>query len=113
MLPAYCDKLPATKSSRHNRVAYTPCESHPGAGVLTIATDRGATEYALVETETDWAGRAFALVKIGADGEEPEQYSCFVGSAVDSRCECKGWLRWQTPCKHLLALRQLVESGEV
>lgn len=112
MLPAFTDKLPATKSSRHNRVTWTPCESHPGVGVVTIGTDRGHTEYALVETETDWAGRAFALVKIGADGEDVEQYSCFVGDAVDSRCECRGFQRWGG-CKHLSSLRRLVESGEI
>lgn len=111
MIHAYIDKLPETKSSRHNRVAYTPCESAPGAGVLTIGTDRGATEYALVEQDTDWSGRSFALVKIGADGDEPEQYSVFCG-LPHMLCDCRGFERWGG-CKHVEAVVALVKNGAV
>lgn len=112
MTPAYVNKLPATKSSRHNRIAFTPSSTAPvAAGVLVISNDRTAQEYALVETETDWTGRAFALVKIDGGDSEPETYAVFCGKS-ENRCDCRGFTRWSN-CKHILAVRQLIADGEI
>jgi hypothetical protein len=113
MIPAYANKLPASKSSKNNRVLFTRAESSPvAAGILTIGTDRGATDYVLAETATEWAGRAFHVAKL--DGSET--YSVFCGSPEDTRCDCRGFERWGASgslCKHILSIRQLIADGEL
>ena len=113
MIPAYCDKLPETKSSKHNRIAYTPSETVRG-GVVTIGTDRLATDYALVEFAAD-DGRGFHFAKLtpGSDRTE-ERYSCFVPTiaGVYQQCGCKGFA-FTGHCKHLACLAALIASHEI
>jgi hypothetical protein len=32
---------------------------------------------------------------------------------ADASCECRGWLRWHKPCRHIDALAKLVELGHI
>jgi hypothetical protein len=76
--------------------------------------------YALRCVPTDFgpSARGFELLKIDLVrvGNGPselyrgERYHVLVNGDC-SECECLGYLRWDRPCKHLLALTQLVAEG--
>ena len=113
MLPAYADKLPATKSSKHNRILFTPSETTAGAGMITIGVDRLATDYALIEFRAD-GGRGFHLAKLtpGSDKSE-EVYAVFIPTCGDPpQCECKGFT-YCGHCKHGTAVHHLIQAGEL
>lgn len=106
MLPTFCDKLPATKSSKHNRILFIASDRQTG-GVLTLTTDRSADTYAVVESVSDWTGRAFILAKY--EGEEVYSVFCTAG-ADPSRCDCIGH-EHHGHCKHVAALERLIAEG--
>lgn len=107
--------LPATKSSPHNALTWTPGDRGPGEGVLTVSTKRAVTTYGVVEFATTW-GRGFRLdVARGGTGGE-ERYDvlvCEAGKGHD-RCDCAGFTyRPHQPCKHIAACHALIENGWV
>lgn len=109
-MPTFIEALPATKSSKHSGIRWTPAETTAG-GIITILTDRSATEYAVVPFPA-YGGRGFHLAKItpGTDAEA-ESYDVFceaMDPAFDT-CECKGFLHRGT-CKHRDACRALIEN---
>lgn len=69
---------------------------------LRILFQIDGTEYAVVPLRAHpaVAVRAVRLVKHGA---EPATYDVSV-TEHGPQCECKGFLRWQKPCKHIRAL---------
>jgi hypothetical protein len=71
--------------------------------------DRGAeaSHYWLKPLPADF-GRAFRLEKFGTG----ESYDVLL-DGDRSTCECMGHLRWQTWCKHIVALRQLEAAGKL
>ena len=114
-MACYEEVLPATKSSKHSGIRWTPAEAdyEPVAGTLVIDTDRSRVEYVVHEFPTGWLGRGFQLLKLteGTDKAE-ESYSVFCsqrgGPEADS-CECKGFAYHGT-CKHVAALRALLAN---
>ena len=105
--------LPATKSSSHNSLTWTPNDEIPGEGVLVVDTVRSRTLYAVREFKTLWAGRAFKLDVIrGGTDPESERYDVLV--ARDGRghlCDCKGFSYGRgKPCKHIAALAAVIEN---
>ncbi len=104
--------LPAQKSSPHNGLTWVIGEG-PGEGVLTVTTARAVSTYGVREIRTAWPGRAFRLDVIRG-GTDPESESYDVFAADDPRgshCDCKGFTYGRgRPCKHLLAVRALVEN---
>ena len=104
MLP-YTDILPATKSSKHNRLSFVASERQTG-GVLTLTTDRTAEDYAVVESIANAEGRGFAVAKYEGD----ECYSVFCGRTVPTSCDCPGFER-HGHCKHATALEKLIAEG--
>lgn len=104
--------LPPQKSSGHNSLTWVVGEG-PGEGVLTVTTKRAVSTYGVREIETAWAGRAFRL-DVLRGGTDPESESYDVFAAADGRtdhCDCKGFAYGRgKPCKHLLAVRALVEN---
>lgn len=82
----------------------------PIAGTMTIAVGTEATDYVVTEFPTGWIGRGFTLFKVGAD---PKDYSVFVcqrGAEGDS-CDCADAIYRGRACKHLGAVRKLIERG--
>lgn len=107
----YCEVLPAAKSTEHAATAWTP-GALPGCGVPTIASRRASVTYAVSTFPTDWPGTAFRFEKVTAGTDpEAESYSVFCGrDGRNHRCECKGFLRWRTACKHILAGHALIAN---
>ncbi len=114
----YSNLLPATTSDPKGRSAYDwqPSDAPgPAAGVLTIKQPRTYTRYVVCEIPTPWDGRGFHLAKITAGSDaDADAYDVFIGrNRQDVRCECRGWLRWGKPCKHLLSLIDLVANDQL
>jgi hypothetical protein len=61
-------------------------------------------------TRLDCDDLAFELAKLHSQGSDPEAERYAVNLSM-STCECKGFLRHGTPCKHLTAVRLLWEKG--
>jgi hypothetical protein len=81
--------------------------SQPGYYVLDIDRGAEASHYWLKCLPADF-GRAFRLEKFGTG----ETYDVLL-DGERSTCECLGHLRWQTWCKHIVALRQLEAAGKL
>jgi hypothetical protein len=81
--------------------------SQPGYYVLDIDRGPEASHYWLRPLPADF-GRAFRLEKFGTG----ETYDVLL-DGDRSTCECMGHLRWQTWCKHIVALRQLEAAGKL
>lgn len=64
-------------------------------------------------------GVTFSKRTPGTDAEETDGYTVFLsahageyGRQCDT-CECRGYLRWNKPCKHIRAARDLHEAGKL
>ena len=113
MTATFSELLPATKSSKHNGIRYTPSSRGPG-GLLQIHTARSMVSYLVVEFATPWDGRAFHLAKLvpGTD-REAESYDVFVcRHGQNNRCECKGYLM-TSACKHIAAIEALLSNEQL
>jgi hypothetical protein len=68
--------------------------------------------YAVVPLRPDpaVARKAYRMAKLGAKGETTAEYDVSVSAEGHPACECKGWLRWQKPCRHL---RTLAAAGMI
>lgn len=55
--------------------------------------------------------RCFRLAKIVPPADGADHYDVVVGPS-GAQCECRGFLRWGR-CKHVQALRVLIERGDV
>ncbi len=78
-------------------------------GVLCITTGKKPVHYVFQEIPCEIGGRAFAMHSLGIDGV---LYHVRVGSGNDVSCECMGFLR-HGRCKHVLALRVLMENDRI
>jgi hypothetical protein len=99
--------LPPQKSSPRSAIHFDPATR-----VVRIDTRRSSTSYAVVEFPTDFKGRAFRLEKLDAGSDaESEAYEVLCGRAGEfDRCDCRGFLRWNLPCKHVNAMKALIEN---
>ncbi len=108
--------MPATRTRKpaELEVEFVPA-SQPGQllGLLQLTKGRTTGTYAVGELALDEPGRAFTLVKVsGGSDDDASGYVCkttYGGNGLS--CECRGWLRWGTPCRHLEALGQLIYKG--
>jgi hypothetical protein len=115
-MTTFTEVLPARKSSKRSAIEWRPTPGdHFTAGVLTIHTDRASGAFVVDELPTA-GGRGFHLRK-ATTGTDPEAESyavfCSAAGAARDHCECKGFLRWGTPCKHMDACRALLANGWV
>jgi hypothetical protein len=110
--PTYVELLPATASSKHSGIRWTPSadEFGPTAGTLEITCGRTTRRVEVVEFACDWAGRAWTLVKLdpGSDPSE-SSYHVFCGRDGSRQCSCKGFTRFGHCC-HVAALEALLEN---
>jgi hypothetical protein len=111
--------LPESKSGRKT-IRWTPAgadvlvDGLPLAGTLAIEgkAKRDTAEYTVTEFPTAW-GRGFQLSKLTAGTDaEAEGYACLIPrDGAGATCECRGFLRWNKPCKHIEALQSLVANN--
>lgn len=116
-MPTFIEALPASKTHEHRGIRWTPCEGHSCAcsGRLQIIQGKRGQDsatYLLTEFPPDAGfgdGRAFRLDK--ADGSEG--YNLFVAAnPQDCLCDCAGFAYGRgRPCKHVTALRALLENN--
>jgi SWIM zinc finger len=115
-MPAtFTETLPATRSSKHSALNWTPAtDDGPPAGLLAIHTDRASATYEVTEFPTGWDGRGFHLAKLaGGTDAEGESYDVFCArNGQDRQCSCKGFAFGRGKnCKHIEALLALIANG--
>ena len=104
---------PRKPLARTVRLKLAPSEYGPG--IINITAGKVSQDYFFLSFPTDF-GRGFLLEKTG--GEDDTQYHVNVNGA-DSRCECDGFLNHGmacnggTGCKHIGALRKLMDEGKL
>ena len=112
-MSTYTEVLPATKSSPANALNWTAGHT-PGTGTLTVHTARASVTYRVAPIATEWAGKAFRLVKDGTAGTDAESDAYDVFCAADGRrheCGCKGFVYGRgKPCKHIAAALALIAN---
>ncbi len=81
-----------------------------GTLVITMPIRGKVTEtaYRVAEYEADF-GRAFAVVKLDGAGDEVERYDV----NTDGHCSCIDHEKHQHDCKHICAIRHLVNTGTI
>jgi hypothetical protein len=111
--PTYVELLPATASSKHSGIRWTPSadEFGPTAGTLVIDVDRSRSVYVLSEFPTGWDGRGFHFEKVTAGTDKDEDsYDVFVSrNGQDHLCGCRGFCR-HGHCKHVSSVLALLEN---
>ena len=100
-------RKPRPKPERHIRLCVRPDNQAPG--ILEIRVGKEATLYFLSEVPSDF-GRGFRLEKLEAAGAETYHVNL---DGDRHSCECKGFLRWQKPCKHIAGLQALISAGRL
>ncbi len=62
-------------------------------------------------------GRGFQLAKIkGGTDPEADAYAVYLptaGTAGHASCECRGWLHYRKPCRHMKAIQTLLETNQL
>lgn len=82
------------------------------AAVLTLKEEgRPETNFHLTAMRSDF-GRAYELKKFIAEGGET-YHVCMYPDGKHSTCECKGFLRWGKPCRHISSLQALIAAGRM
>ena len=68
--------------------------------------------YSVVPLEPDpaVARKAYRMAKLGPKGERTAEYDVSISADGHPNCECRGWLRWNKPCRHL---RTLAAAGMI
>jgi len=79
-----------------------------GVGVLAIIDPKETAFYEFIEIPCQIGGRGFRLRRIGRD----QIYDLRIGQPADTSCECKGFV-YRDTCRHVLALRKLIEQGQI
>jgi hypothetical protein len=110
-MPTFTEILPATKTSKHNGIEWTPESIGSASGLLVIRQHGKGKDgaYRVTERPCDWAGRAFHFEKIGG-GTDPDatSYDVLIGQH-DRRCDCKGFTR-HGHCRHTEAILAILEN---
>lgn len=86
-----------------------PNDVHP-TGTLRVVIGRETSYYDVTELSCEFDGcRGFCVTK---HTTEREQYHVLLSAnGQDQSCECLGFLRWGTPCRHIRALREVLTNG--
>lgn len=100
------DKKKSVKPQRRVELVRPLTETR--AGVFAIIDTKQIALYEFVEIPCQIGGRGFSLRRLGRD----TVYDLRVGAPADTSCECKGFI-YRDTCRHLLALRALIEQGQV
>lgn len=112
-MPATLTEVLEPSKTSPAAIRWTPGEV-PGCGTLRIDQRRASVTY-LVYAIDAVGDRAFRLQKPDGEpgtDEEAGNYDVRCGPSGEFRgCECRGWLRWRTPCKHMRAVAAIIQNG--
>lgn len=78
----------------------------PAPGIFSVSTRKRIHYYAFQEVPCTIGGRGFAVHRL----DKEELYHVRVGTPHECSCECLGFLRHGN-CKHLAAMRALIDNG--
>ncbi len=103
------EDLPASKSSKHSAMQFTPATTARG-GLLVIDTDRARVEYLVVELSTR-GGRHFHFAKTtaGTDKSSTGEDVFVCSGSPRHQCSCRGFTATRN-CKHLAAALSLISN---
>lgn len=87
-----------------------PNAVHP-VGTVKVTVGKCWDYYDVTEIECQFPeARGFSLTKHSV---EREQYDVLIHrNGQDCSCECRGFLRWGTPCRHIKALWSVLGVNE-
>ena len=94
-----------------------PFDEQGKNALLRITMTRGSKvevfHYWVDKIGADWGRAAFQFEKVGdpAGLEENAVYHVLITDAQNASCDCQGFLRWGTECKHIGSSRKLIELG--
>ncbi len=115
-----CSVLRRPRPASTKPVACRYWPSMPGIGTAEIRRGDKLAIYTVRERRVDpkyGGGRGFRLQKVNEFGPAGKSIDCYVASEpAESTCDCEDKIFNYDPahpCKHLIALRDLVESGEI
>jgi hypothetical protein len=107
-MTTYSELLPATKSSQHNGIRWTPSATEQG-GHLLIDTKRTRSEYLVAEFPAA-NGRGFHFAKVsGHTDPTATSEDVFIGTGRRF-CSCRGYAR-TGDCKHVEAVVAILENN--
>jgi hypothetical protein len=99
-------RSPACKVSR--RVELLRPAGPGGLAVLRLAAGPDEGTYWVRRIGSDIGGEAFEVIKQGA-GEDGRYHVRLDGG--HSTCECRGFLRWNKPCRHIWGCERASARG--
>ena len=102
----------ATKPAATRTLRWTPNHDDysPTCGALEITQGKNTTVYTVAEFPTGLTGRGFHVTKLGGEG-----YACVIScrSPQYDSCECPAWTLGRKRCRHVSAIRKLIEVGKI
>src|SRR5262245_40137558 len=98
------------KPARTIRVAVPPFGDCPEA-IVVITVGKEAVHYYVRPIPSDF-GTAFRVEKLPLYGYGVYHVN-LGGDGASPSCECKGFLRWNKPCKHISGLQALKNAGQL
>jgi hypothetical protein len=81
-----------------------------GLARVRLVTTKDAADYLARRVRSDIGGAGVEFVRLGEVEEGTGRYHALLAGA-DSSCECRGYLRHGTECKHLFAAWVLLSRG--
>ncbi len=79
-----------------------------GVGIMCLTDRKGESFYAFHEIPCEIGGRGFCVHRIGME----QLYHVRIHGAVESTCECMGYLS-HGRCRHIFALQALLQEGRL
>lgn len=115
-MTVYHEVLPATKSSPHTAIRWTPSTTTPRAGLLVIQRKRIDCCYLVIELEARPPVRSFLFAKSAeTPGSDPTESSYTVSVGVAGSpvaCTCKGFTYGRGKnCVHVEAAVAVMDAG--
>jgi hypothetical protein len=105
--PRYNPNMPRSSSLvRDVRLLRSPTSEI--LGVMGMTDRKGDSFYAFHEIPCEIGGRGFCIRRLG----EERLYCVRINGAVESSCECLGYLS-HGRCRHILALQTLIRESEI
>jgi hypothetical protein len=101
-------KAPETKVGRQIVLLRPPGPG--GLALVRLTAGKGSADYLVRRVTSHIGGAGFEFVRRGEVEEGTGRYHVLLAGA-ESRCECRGHLRWGTECKHLFCARVLLKRG--
>jgi hypothetical protein len=101
-------KVPECKAAR--QVALLRPAGPGGLAHVRLVVGKDSADYLVRRVPSQIGGTGFEFVKQSeAEGDDGRHYVLLAGG--QSTCDCRGYLRWGTECRHLFGARVLLRRG--